>query len=84
MAASTPPFYEGTQLRRITLDLGHCSGCEACSSLGPDVFAWDADTERPRQLKELVPAGQAQELISYCPGDCISFDDDDEDFPHTD
>lgn len=72
-----------TPCRRITLDLGDCSGCEACTSLGPDVFEWDPDMERPRQIKEIVPEGQAMELISYCPGDCIIYDDD-EDMPETD
>ncbi|AGW13901.1 ferredoxin [Megalodesulfovibrio gigas] len=71
-----PSTVVAPRLRRITMDLGDCSACEACTSLAPDVFGWDENTERPRLLKELVPQDQAQEVISFCPQDCISFDDE--------
>lgn len=72
------PAPTANPLRRITLDLGGCSACEACTSLAPEVFGWDEHTERPRLLQELVPQDLAQEVISYCPQDCIFFDDDQE------
>lgn len=68
-------------MRRLTMDLGDCTACEACTSLAPEYFGWDENMERPRQLQELVPRELAQELVSFCPQSCICFDDEESSGP---
>lgn len=73
-------------LRRLTLELGDCTACEACTSLAPDCFEWDEAMGRPRLKQDMLCQSRATELMSYCPGDCILYDDavQDGDAPATD
>lgn len=64
------------KMRKISLLLGGCKNCEACIALAPEAFAWDENTGKPRLVQEWVTETQAQELIAYCPEDCIEYDDE--------
>jgi len=64
------------KLRKITLLLGDCHGCEACVALAPEVVVIDEATGKPRLVQDEVPEQLAQELIAYCPDDCIEYDDE--------
>ncbi|MBG0776716.1 MAG: ferredoxin [Desulfovibrionaceae bacterium] len=63
---------------RISLSLGGCKGCEACVSLEPECFEWNEDTERPVLKRDCLDREAAQQLVSYCPKDCISIEDDEQ------
>ena len=60
--------------RIITLDLGECSGCQACVELSSRCFGRDENMDKPVLVQCEVTDEEALELISYCPQDCIAFD----------
>ena len=62
--------------RTITLDISACKGCGACTELAPQCFGWDENMDKPTLIQGEVDEELAQELIAYCPEDCIDYDDE--------
>lgn len=62
--------------RTITLDIGLCKECQACTELAPDYVAWDENMDKPVLIQATMDEDKAQELIAYCPEDCFAYDDD--------
>ena len=55
----------------MELDLGHCSGCQACMEMCPEVFGWDDDLDRPVLKTPCGPREQVIQVAAFCPKDCI-------------
>jgi ferredoxin len=65
-------------MRRVpVIDMRACSDCGACLELCPLVFKKDevSGSIEVRDLSE-YPEDAIQEAISYCPRDCISWEDE--------
>lgn len=60
--------------RPPVLDRSECTDCESCISLLPDVFQRNPDTGC-LQIEELpeYPEKEIEEVISMCPGGCITW-----------
>ena len=63
--------------RKPALDLSHCSLCEGCLEVCPDVFQINESTG----VLELVdmdeyPEDCVNDAIKYCPEDCIYWEED--------
>ena len=63
--------------KRVVIDEDECVGCESCTDLCPDVFEFDADSEKAIVIK---PEGGdeecIEECIETCPTECISWEED--------
>lgn len=56
---------------KAELDLEHCTGCQACVEMCPEVFGWDEVIELPVLI---APSGSREDVIkaaAFCPRDCI-------------
>lgn len=61
----------------VVIDQGECIGCESCSELCPEVFAFDEDEEKARViLPEGGPEDCIEEAIASCPAECINWEED--------
>jgi ferredoxin len=59
------------------IDVSECSDCETCLELCPTVFVRNKETGfiEIRDLED-YPQTAVVEVISYCPRDCISLEED--------
>lgn len=56
----------------VIIDTETCIGCESCVELCPDVFDFDADTEKAFVIQsEDDPRECIEEAIDTCPVECI-------------
>ncbi|WP_459938912.1 ferredoxin [Desulfonatronum parangueonense] len=55
----------------LELDLGPCSGCQACEEMCPEVFGWDDELDRPVLKSPTGPRDQVTQVAAFCPKDCI-------------
>lgn len=61
--------------KKITIDADECVGCQTCTELCPDVFEFDADTEKAKViLDEGGPEDCIQEAMGSCPVECIHWE----------
>lgn len=67
---------ETTETRRITFQMGDCKLCMACVELAPEMFELDEDTGVLTLLKDVGDADICQDLVAFCPEDCIEYDDE--------
>ena len=59
--------------REVIIDLEECLGCEACVELCPEVFGFDADTNKAYVNQDGDGDLECvEEAIASCPSDCIS------------
>ena len=57
------------------VDLGRCSRCQGCIEIAPDVFRYNKETGSVEVIDLLAyPVDRVNEVIKYCPEDCISWD----------
>jgi ferredoxin len=58
------------------VDLGHCSRCEGCIEIAPEVFRYNQETGLIQviDLSE-YPVDEVNEAIKNCPEDCIFWDE---------
>jgi ferredoxin len=62
--------------KKVVLDQEECIGCESCVEICPEVFAFDADTEKAYVIKaEGGPEDDIQEAMDSCPVECISWEE---------
>ncbi len=62
--------------KKVVLDQEECIGCESCVEICPEVFAFDADTEKAYVIKaEGGPEDDIQEAMDSCPVECIYWED---------
>ncbi|MBU1610637.1 MAG: ferredoxin [Proteobacteria bacterium] len=57
--------------KEIGLDLAHCSCCQGCVEINPDIFEWDDNNDMPHLLKDKATEEELQEIMACCPKDCI-------------
>lgn len=62
--------------RRIVIDEEECQGCETCVELCPDVFGFDADSQKAKVLNPAATDECVQEAIDSCPVECIRWEED--------
>ena len=61
--------------KKVVLDQEECIGCESCVEICPEVFAFDADTEKAYVIKaEGGPEDDIQEAMDSCPVECIAWE----------
>ncbi|PTN31373.1 hypothetical protein C6366_18180, partial [Desulfonatronum sp. SC1] len=58
-------------LAEASLDLEHCTSCQACVELCPEVFGWDEDQELPYLKTSQGNEEDLRKAAAYCPKDCI-------------
>lgn len=62
--------------KKVVLDQEECIGCESCVEICPEVFAFDADTEKAYVIKpEGGPEDDIQEAMDSCPVECITWEE---------
>ncbi|MDZ7759168.1 MAG: ferredoxin [Desulfovermiculus sp.] len=62
--------------KKVVLDQEECIGCESCVEICPEVFAFDADTEKAYVIKaEGGPEDEIQEAMDSCPVECIFWEE---------
>lgn len=59
------------KLAEVELDLGNCSGCQACVEMCPQVFGWDEQSELPVLKASSGPWEEVTRVAAFCPRDCI-------------
>jgi ferredoxin len=59
---------------QVELDLEHCSGCQACVEICPEVFGWDETAELPVLVASSGPREEVLKAAAFCPKDCIRVD----------
>ena len=63
-------------MKRPAVDLAGCVDCEGCTALCPEIFFKnDQGKIQVRDLKH-YPEVCVEECIKFCPGDCISWEED--------
>ena len=66
-------------LKRVTLEIDECMGCEACVELCADVFAWNEDEEKAEVIMpEGGPEDCIEEAMTSCPAECIQIVEDED------
>lgn len=66
-------------LKRVTLEIDECMGCEACVELCADVFAWNEDEEKAEVIMpEGGPEDCVEEAMTSCPAECIQYVEDED------
>ncbi|MBS3780272.1 MAG: ferredoxin [Desulfovermiculus sp.] len=62
--------------KKVVLDEEECIGCESCVEICPEVFAFDADSEKAYVIMaEGGPEDDIQEAMDSCPVECIYWED---------
>ncbi|MFO7802642.1 MAG: ferredoxin [Desulfovermiculus sp.] len=62
--------------KKVVLDQEECIGCESCVEICPEVFAFDAETEKAYVIKpEGGPEDDIQEAMDSCPVECITWEE---------
>jgi len=59
----------------VSIDAVCCSGCEACVELVPEVFGFDPAAGVAIVKSPACILAKAEEAATYCPADCIEWDD---------
>lgn len=62
---------EAEEQVEVDLDLEHCSGCQGCVEMCPEVFGWDDAAELPVLKNSVGPREQVLQAAAFCPKDCI-------------
>ncbi|SDB29929.1 ferredoxin [Desulfonatronum thiosulfatophilum] len=62
---------QSTNKADLELDLEHCSGCQACLEMCPEVFGWDDNLDKPVLKESSGPRDQVLQVAAFCPMDCI-------------
>ena len=58
------------------IDMHKCTDCESCLDLCPFIFRKNEDTGRIEVVDmPEYPKEEIQEVINYCPGDCITWEE---------
>ncbi len=58
--------------KNLILDQEECIGCESCVEICPDVFGFDADSEKAYVIDSQAASNHAiQEAVDSCPVECI-------------
>jgi len=60
----------------VKIETDECIGCESCVELCPEVFEFDAETEKAKVIKpEGGPEDLIKEAIEICPVECIYWEE---------
>lgn len=62
---------ESQEIVELDLDLEHCSGCQGCVEMCPEVFGWDESSELPVLKATSGPREKVLQTAAFCPKDCI-------------
>lgn len=58
--------------RKVTIEIDECIGCQTCVELCPEVFDFDADTEKALVRSEATGNEECiDEAADSCPVSCI-------------
>lgn len=64
------------KVKRVTINQEECVGCESCVELCPDVFDFDADSEKANVKEDYAGDEECiQEAIDSCPSECIEWEE---------
>ena len=65
---------QGILKRNPVIDFAECTDCESCIGLLPDVFKRNPETGciEVAELSD-YPEAQVEQVMSMCPGDCITW-----------
>ncbi|WP_045219167.1 ferredoxin [Desulfonatronum thioautotrophicum] len=66
----TAPKHNEDQVE-VDLDLEHCSRCQGCVEMCPEVFGWDDTMDLPVLLAPTGPREEVLQVAAFCPKDCI-------------
>ncbi len=59
------------------VDLSECIECECCVEICPEVFRTNEDMGYIEVVElEKYPVGAVQDVINFCPTDCISWEEE--------
>ena len=61
--------------KSVLIDTEECVGCESCVEFCPEIFQFDADSEKAIVIKpEGGDADCIEEAMASCPSECIHWD----------
>ncbi len=63
-------------MKQVNIDEDECIGCETCVELCPDVFAFNADSNKAIVITpERGDENCIEEAVTSCPVTCITYEE---------
>lgn len=57
--------------KRVVIDEDECIGCESCSEICPEAFAFDEDSGKAKVINPDSAIACLQDAMDTCPVECI-------------